>query len=120
MGKAAISENGVPEQSTGLMIAGITRTFPDRCCMAERCTTNKATPSTTAKAITMATKFACPKTIHRPIHPVMKPVHRVPHIPVKAHDNELLRRNHRCGGAVSSPPEVPYAAERHGEPEDRG
>src|SRR5215510_1781395 len=47
-------------------------------------------------------------------------VHRVPHIPVKAHYNEVLRRNHRCGGAVPRPPEVPYAAERHCEPEDRG
>ena len=47
-------------------------------------------------------------------------VHRVPHVPVKAHDNQLLRRNHRCGRAVSGPPEIPYAAERHCEPEDRG
>jgi hypothetical protein len=34
----------VPEQSTGLIITGITRTFPDRCWMAKRCTVRQQSP----------------------------------------------------------------------------
>jgi hypothetical protein len=84
-------------------------------------TTNRATPSVTVKAITMATKFACPKTIQSPIHPVMKP-RNIGFCTYRKEPTTTSFFGGIIGAGVPCPvyPKCHNAAERYCEFEDRG